>query len=110
MAKVTPEMTPAMTEVSPLPSMYPVTERIDSSTTRLRRPAVVGRKRLRKPCHIRGDSSMVKKVRTAMVTIETTVEKAASPARNAVAGFSTLVSCEVSFAEPSERYFCKCRR
>ena len=53
---------------------------------------------------------MVKKVNTAMVRIATTVEMAASPARNAVAGFSTLVSCEVSLEEPSERYFCKCRR
>ena len=59
---------------------------------------------------MRGDSSMVKKVSTAMVTMDTTVEKAASPTENAVAGFSTFVSCEVSLDEPSERYFCKCSR
>ena len=59
---------------------------------------------------MRGASSMVKKVRMAMVTMATTVEAAAAPTENAVAGFSTLVICEVSLDESSERYFCRCRR
>ena len=54
---------------------------------------------------MRGASSMVKKVSTAMVTMVTTVDTAAAPTENAVAGLSTLVSWEVNLAEPSERYF-----
>ena len=54
---------------------------------------------------MRGASSMVKKVRTAIVTMVTTVDTAAAPIENAVAGLRTLVSCEVNFADPSERYF-----
>ena len=59
---------------------------------------------------MRGASSMVKKVRMAMVTRATTVDAAAAPTESAVAGFSTLVICEVSLAEPSDRYFCRCSR
>ena len=46
----------------------------------------------------------------AMVTMATSVDTAAAPTENAVAGLSTLVICEVIFVEPSERYFCRCRR
>ena len=53
---------------------------------------------------------MVKKVRMAMVTRATTVDAAAAPTDNAVAGFSTLVICEVSLVESSDRYFCRCSR
>ena len=53
---------------------------------------------------------MVKKVRTAIVTMVTSVETAAAPTENAVAGLSTLVICEVNLVEPSERYFCRWRR
>ena len=53
---------------------------------------------------MRGASSMVKKVRMAMVTMETSVDTAAAPTEKAVAGWSTLVICEVIFVEPSERY------
>ena len=59
---------------------------------------------------MRGASSMVKKVRMAMVTMATSVDTAAAPTENAVAGLSTLVICEVSLVDPSERYFCRCRR
>ena len=59
---------------------------------------------------MRGASSMVKKVRMAIVTMVTTVDTAAAPTENAVAGFSTLVSCEPSLADPSDRYFCRCSR
>ena len=59
---------------------------------------------------MRGASSMVNKVRIAMVTMVTRVETAAAPTESAVAGFSTLVICVVSLLEPSDRYFCRCRR
>ena len=59
---------------------------------------------------MRGASSMVKKVRTAMVTMVTTVDTAAAPTENAVAGFSTFVICEPNLADPSDRYFCRCSR
>ena len=59
---------------------------------------------------MRGASSMVKKVRMAMVTMVTTVDAAAAPTDNAVAGLSTLVSCEVNLDESSDRYFCRCSR
>ena len=59
---------------------------------------------------MRGASSMVKKVRMAIVTMVTSVETAAAPTENAVAGFRTLVICEVSLVEPSERYFWRCSR
>ena len=73
--------------------------------TRSRRTEVAGRNRLRKPFHRRGDSSMVKKVSTAMAPTVTRADRAAAPTDRAVAGLSTLVSCLVSLAEPSDRYF-----
>ena len=71
---------------------------------------MAGRNTLRKPDHSRGDSSMVKKVRMAIVTMAMSVETAAAPTENAVAGLSTLVIWEVILVELSERYFCRCRR
>ena len=59
---------------------------------------------------MRGASSMVKKVRMAIVTMVTRVDTAAAPTEKAVAGLSTLVICEVSLDDPSERYFCRCSR
>ncbi len=59
---------------------------------------------------MRGASSMVKKVRTAIVTMVTSVDTAAAPTENAVAGLSTLVIWDVILVEPSERYFCRCSR
>ena len=59
---------------------------------------------------MRGASSMVKKVRMAMVTMVTRVEAAAAPTDSAVAGLSTLVICEVNLVESSDRYFCRCSR
>ena len=87
-----------------------MTERIVSSTTRRRRSRGRGPEQAQEAVHIRGASSMVKKVRTAIVTMETSVETAAAPTENAVAGLSTLVICDVILVEPSERYFCRCRR
>ncbi len=43
-----------------------------------------------------------------MVARAMTVDRAAAPTERAVAGLSTFVSCEVSFDELSERYFCRC--
>src|SRR5580692_6013025 len=85
-------------------------ERIVSSATRDRRADVVGLKRPKKPLHSRGASSMVKNVNTAIVVMETSVEKAAAPTERAVAGLRTLVICEAIFEELSERYFCRWRR
>ena len=45
-----------------------------------------------------------------MVTMVMRVESAAAPTESAVAGLSTLVICVVSLLEPSDRYFCRCRR
>ena len=59
---------------------------------------------------MRGASSMVKNVSTAMVARATRVETAAAPTESAVAGLSTLVICEVNFDEFSERYFCRWKR
>ena len=59
---------------------------------------------------MRGASSMVKKVRMPIVTMATSVDTAAAPTENAVAGLSTLVICEANLDDPSERYFCRCRR
>ena len=59
---------------------------------------------------MRGASSMVKKVRMAIVTMVTRVDTAAAPTEKAVAGLSTLVICEVILVEPSDRYFCRCSR
>src|SRR5580692_1767831 len=85
-------------------------ERMVSSITRRNRALVWSWKTLRKPPHILGASSIVKNVITAIVTIDTNVEKAAAPTENAVAGFSTLVICDVIFDELSERYFCRWKR
>ena len=110
MASVVPVMIPAIAEVAAFPSMYPVTERIESSTTRRRRSAVLGRNRRRKPDHMRGASSMVKKVRMATVTMATSVDTAAAPTENAVAGLSTLVMLDAILDDPCERYFWRWRR
>ena len=59
---------------------------------------------------MRGASSMVKKVRTAIVAKAMMVEAAAAPTDRAVAGLSTWVICEENFDEFSERYFCRCNR
>ena len=48
---------------------------------------------------------MVKKVNTAMEPTVTSDDTAAAPTEMAVAGLSTLASCFVSCADPSERYF-----
>jgi hypothetical protein len=83
---------------------------MDSLMTRSRRTEVEGRKAPRKALHSRGDSSMVKKVNTAMAPMVINEESAAAPTDSAVAGLSTLVSCLVSLAEPSDRYFCRWSR
>ena len=62
---------------------------------------MLGRNRRRKPDHMRGASSMVKKVRMAMVTMATSVDTAAAPTENAVAGLSTLVMLDVILDDPS---------
>ena len=59
---------------------------------------------------MRGASSMVKKVRTPIVTMVTRVDTAAAPTENAVAGVRILVICAVSLVEPSEMYFCRWSR
>ena len=60
---------------------------------------------------MRGASSMVKKVRTAMVTMVTRVDTAAAPDRESGGRLEHLGDLRGELAiDPSERYFCRCSR